>query len=38
MVKSVAEVRADLTAPGQLFEMDEVELGGVPIRVWKNAP
>ncbi|MEY2431549.1 MAG: steroid-24-oyl-CoA synthetase [Acidimicrobiaceae bacterium] len=38
MVKSVAEVRADLTAPGQLFEMDEVDIQGVPIRVWKNAP
>ena len=38
MVKSVAEVRAELTAPGQLFEMDEVEIRGVPTRVWKNAP
>src|SRR5436190_9961923 len=38
MVKSVAEVRADLTAPGQLFEMDTVDIGGVPIRIWKNAP
>src|SRR3954467_2725102 len=38
MVKSVAEVRADLTAPGQLFEMDELEIRGVPTRVWKNAP
>src|SRR5689334_8553082 len=38
VVKSVAEVRADLTAPGQLFEMDELEIRGVPIRYWKNAP
>jgi long-chain acyl-CoA synthetase len=38
MVKSVAEIRAELTAPGQLFEMDEVQIDGVPIRVWKNAP
>ena len=38
MVKSVADVRAELTAPGQLFEMDTVDIGGVPIRVWKNAP
>ena len=38
MVKSVAEVRAELTAPGQLFEMDEIDLRGVPIRIWKNAP
>src|SRR5438046_2847934 len=38
MVKSVAEVRAELTAPGQLFEMDTVDISGVPIRAWKNAP
>ncbi|HEY2814624.1 MAG TPA: class I adenylate-forming enzyme family protein [Acidimicrobiales bacterium] len=38
MVKSVAEIRAELTAPGQLFEMDEVEIAGIPTRVWKNAP
>src|SRR3954451_17124145 len=38
MVKSVAEVRADLTAPGQRFEMDTVDIRGVPTRVWKNAP
>src|SRR5438477_12469973 len=38
MVKSVAEVRADLTAPGQLFEMDTIDINGVPIRAWKNAP
>ncbi|XRQ15205.1 AMP-binding protein [Actinomadura welshii] len=34
----IAEVRAAMTAPGQLFEMDEVEVRGVPTRVWKNAP
>jgi acyl-CoA synthetase (AMP-forming)/AMP-acid ligase II len=38
MPKSVAEVRAELTAPGQLFEMDEVPIRGMPTRVWKNAP
>src|SRR3954452_16904514 len=38
MPKSVAEVREELTAPGSMFEMDEIDLGGVPIRVWKNAP
>jgi steroid-24-oyl-CoA synthetase len=38
MAKSVAEIRAELTAPGQLFEMEEVVIGGVPIRAWKNAP
>ncbi|WP_347256698.1 class I adenylate-forming enzyme family protein [Actinomadura sp. RB99] len=35
---SIAEVRARLTAPGQLFEMDEVDIRGVRTRVWKNAP
>lgn len=34
----IAEVRAAMTAPGQLFEMDEVEIRGVRTRVWKNAP
>jgi acyl-CoA synthetase (AMP-forming)/AMP-acid ligase II len=38
MMLSVEEARAAVTAPGQLFEMDEVEIGGVPTRVWKNAP
>jgi long-chain acyl-CoA synthetase len=35
---SIAEATAALTAPGQLFEMDEVEIRGIPTRVWKNAP
>ncbi|MEU5993724.1 AMP-binding protein [Spirillospora sp. NPDC047418] len=34
----IAEVRAAMTAPGSLFEMDEVEIRGVRTRVWKNAP
>src|SRR5919109_556431 len=38
MGKTVDEVRADLTAPGQLFEMEEVTALGRPTRVWKNAP
>ena len=38
MTMSIAEVHAALTAPGQMFEMDEVEIRGVPTRVWKNAP
>ncbi|MEO7555349.1 MAG: class I adenylate-forming enzyme family protein [Acidimicrobiales bacterium] len=38
MAKSVAEVRAELTAPGSLFELDEVDVGGVVLRVWKSAP
>ena len=37
-MKSVEEVRAALTAPGRLFEMDEVEIRGVRTRVWKHAP
>ncbi|HEX6310047.1 MAG TPA: class I adenylate-forming enzyme family protein [Acidimicrobiia bacterium] len=35
---SIAEVHAELTAPGQPFEMDEVVVRGVPTRVWKHAP
>src|SRR3954451_1765811 len=38
MPKSVAEIKDELTGPGQLFEMDELEIRGVPTRVWKNAP
>ncbi|ETK30422.1 class I adenylate-forming enzyme family protein [Microbispora sp. ATCC PTA-5024] len=32
------QVQAQLTAPGQLFEMEEVEVGGNKIRAWKHAP
>ncbi|SPT64244.1 class I adenylate-forming enzyme family protein [Actinomadura madurae] len=35
---AIAEVRAAMTAPGQLFEMAETEIRGVRTRVWKNAP
>ena len=35
---SLAEIEAMLTAPGARFEMETVEIGGVPTRVWKNAP
>ena len=35
---SVAEADAQLTATGQMFEIDEVEIRGVPTKVWKNAP
>ncbi|MGN7999656.1 class I adenylate-forming enzyme family protein [Sphingomonas sp. 22176] len=34
----LAAVDAMLTAPGAKFEMDTVEIRGVPTRVWKNAP
>ncbi|GAA4776761.1 class I adenylate-forming enzyme family protein [Stakelama sediminis] len=36
--RSLAEVNAMLTAPGQQFEMETVAIRGVPTRVWKNAP
>ncbi len=32
------ECRARLTAPGERFEMETVDIRGVPTRVWKNAP
>jgi long-chain acyl-CoA synthetase len=35
---SIDEASATLTAPGQMFEMEEVDIRGVPTRVWKNCP
>jgi acyl-CoA synthetase (AMP-forming)/AMP-acid ligase II len=35
---SLAEARDALTAPGARFEMETVDVHGVPTRVWKNAP
>src|SRR5438094_6148388 len=35
---SIAEVHAALTAPGQFFEIEEVDVRGVRLRAWKNAP
>jgi len=35
---SLAEVHAQLTAPGSLFEMEETLIRGIPTRVWKHAP
>lgn len=35
---SRAQCRERLTAPGERFEMETVEIRGVPTRVWKNAP
>lgn len=32
------EAMARLTAPGQLFEMEDVELRGIRLRAWKAAP
>jgi long-chain acyl-CoA synthetase len=34
----LTQAKALLTAPGAPFEMDEVAIGGVPTRIWKNAP
>src|SRR5438105_5250741 len=35
---TIAEVHAALTAPGQPFEMEEVEIRGASTRTWKHAP
>jgi long-chain acyl-CoA synthetase len=35
---SIAAAHARLTAPGSPLEVAEVEIGGVPTRVWKNLP
>ncbi|WBH16743.1 class I adenylate-forming enzyme family protein [Sphingomonas radiodurans] len=35
---SVAQAGAALTAPGAKFEMETLDIRGVPTRVWKNAP
>ena len=35
---TIAEANAQLTAAGQLFEMEEIDIRGVPTRVWKHAP
>lgn len=35
---TLGQAQALMTAPGQKFEMDEVEIRGVRTRVWKNAP
>ena len=35
---TLAEATATLTAPGQLFEMEELTIRGVPTRTWKGAP
>jgi long-chain acyl-CoA synthetase len=35
---SLAEADAALTAPGQMFEMAEANVRGIPTRVWKGTP
>ena len=32
------EIKARLTAPGERFEMETVDIRGIPTRTWKNAP
>jgi long-chain acyl-CoA synthetase len=35
---SLAEATAQMTAPGQMFEMDHATINGVEMRIWKHAP
>jgi long-chain acyl-CoA synthetase len=35
---SLEEATRALTSPGQMFEMEEVEIRGEPTRVWKHCP
>jgi long-chain acyl-CoA synthetase len=35
---SIAEANAAMTAPGALFEMEELTIRDVPTRTWKHAP
>ena len=36
MYAELAKARAALCAEGQLFELEEVELGGTRVRAWKT--
>src|SRR4029079_9834932 len=38
MGMTIAEATAVLTAPGQIFEVGEATVRGIPMKVWKNAP
>jgi long-chain acyl-CoA synthetase len=35
---SIEEATRTLTAPGQMFELEEIDIRGVRTRVWKNCP
>lgn len=35
---SLAEAQAALTAPGSKFEIETIDIRGVPTRIWKHAP
>jgi long-chain acyl-CoA synthetase len=37
-VMTVAQAHAQLTAPGQRFEIEDRVIRGIPTRTWKNAP
>jgi long-chain acyl-CoA synthetase len=37
-IMSIAEADAALTAPGQMFEVEETEIRGIRSKTWKNAP
>ncbi len=37
-VMTMADAHARLTAPGQRFEIEEMDIRGVTTRTWKNAP
>src|SRR5205807_9117793 len=38
MTMSIAEASEVLTAPGQIFEVADETVRGIPMKVWKNAP
>lgn len=38
MTMTLAEADAQLTAPGQMFEIDQVVVRGVEVKVWKHTP
>jgi long-chain acyl-CoA synthetase len=35
---TIAQANATLTATGQMFEMEEIDIRGISTRTWKNAP
>ena len=37
-VMSLEQAQAALTVPGSKFELDTIDIRGVPTRIWKNAP
>lgn len=37
-IPSVRDIDARLTAAGELFEIETVNVNGLPVRTWKNAP